>query len=65
MLRRLVPAIRTEPDTTRGFSPDIPAGAERLAELLGAHINGNEFGQHLVLRRWFSDPIADGPTYPE
>ena len=65
VLRRLVPAIRTEPDTTRGFSPDIPAGAERLAELLGAHINGNEFGQHLVLRRWFSDPIADGPTYLE
>jgi uncharacterized protein len=43
----------------RGFSPNIPEGAERLAELLGAAALRNEFGEHLALRKWFSD-VADG-----
>src|SRR6202451_3299990 len=43
----------------RGFSANIPEGAGRLAELLGAAPLRNEFGEHLALRKWFSD-VADG-----
>lgn len=51
----------TEPDgSTRGFSPDVPAGAIRLAEILGASPGRNRFGEHLGLRRWFSEAIGDG-----
>jgi uncharacterized protein YprB with RNaseH-like and TPR domain len=50
------------PDQWRGISPDIPAGAERLAALLGAVLRRNRFGEHLLLRRWFSESI--GPEAP-
>src|SRR5580704_8211585 len=43
----------------RGFLPNFPEGSERLAELLGAAALRNEFGEHLALRKWFSD-VADG-----
>ncbi len=43
----------------RGFSPNFPEGSERLAELLGAAALRNEFGEHLALRKWFSD-VAEG-----
>jgi uncharacterized protein len=36
--------------------PDIPEGSSRLAELLGAAARSNHYGEHLALRRWFSDP---------
>jgi uncharacterized protein YprB with RNaseH-like and TPR domain len=39
----------------RGFRPDIPAGSERLAQILGASARNNRFGDHLGLRRWFSE----------
>jgi len=39
----------------RGMAPDIPEGAERLAEILGARTERNRFGEHLALRRWFSE----------
>ena len=42
----------------RGLAPEIPAGAERLAEILGAAPRRNQFGEHLALRRWFSDAIG-------
>ncbi|HTR46923.1 MAG TPA: ribonuclease H-like domain-containing protein [Verrucomicrobiae bacterium] len=42
----------------RGRAPDIPAGAARLAELLGAQARCNSFGEHLALRRWFSEPLT-------
>ncbi|HXX70790.1 MAG TPA: hypothetical protein VEI55_00745, partial [Candidatus Acidoferrum sp.] len=45
-------------DGPRGFSPDKPAGAERLAEILGAQPARNSFGEHLALNRWFSEPIG-------
>src|SRR5579862_2604180 len=45
---------------TRGFSPNVPAGAGRLAEILGASPRTNRFGEHLGLRRWFSEAIGDG-----
>lgn len=43
-----------------GITPDIPAGAERLAQLLGASTRGNRFGEHLALRRWFSEVVDHG-----
>lgn len=43
----------------RGFSPAIPESAERLAQLLSAAPMRNEFGEHLALRKWFSE-VADG-----
>jgi len=49
-------------DAPRGASPEIPAGAERLAELLGAQTKSNQFGEHLGLRRWFSESIFAEPA---
>jgi uncharacterized protein YprB with RNaseH-like and TPR domain len=52
---------------TRGHAPDIPEGAERLAQLLGAAPQRNRFGEHLALRRWFSEAIgeeAPGELHP-
>lgn len=40
-----------------GHAPDIPAGAERLAQILGATTRANRYGEHLGLRRWFSEVI--------
>ena len=47
-----------ESDGPRSPSPEIPAGAPRLAELLGAQTKSNDFGEHLAVRRWFSEPIS-------
>ncbi len=46
----------------RGLAPDVPAGAERLAQILGAAPKGNRFGEHLALRRWFSESIGGDET---
>ena len=56
--RRPVTASVVECDVPPGFSPEKPAGAERLAEILGAQLQHNSFGEHLVLRRWFSEPVG-------
>ncbi len=55
------PASRAQRGETRpqGFSQNIPEGAERLAEILGAKLVQNHFGEHLALRKWFSD-VANG-----
>jgi uncharacterized protein YprB with RNaseH-like and TPR domain len=45
----------TVDEEPRGFRPDIPAGSERLAQILGASARNNRFGDHLALRRWFSE----------
>jgi uncharacterized protein len=50
--------IGSEP---RGMAPEIPEGSARLAELLGAMPARNRFGEHLALRRWFSEPIGGEP----
>jgi len=47
----------------RGISPETPAGAQRLAKLLGAQARSNQFGEHLALRRWFSEPIASSAEH--
>jgi len=50
---------RSDFEERPGFSPNIPNGAERLAELLGAQLVQNQYGEHLALRKWFSD-VANG-----
>lgn len=48
-------------DEPRGLAPEIPEGSARLATLLGAAPARNRFGEHLALRRWFSESIACEP----
>jgi uncharacterized protein len=45
----------------RGFSPALPDGAERLAEILQATTLSNQFGEHLTVRKWFSEAIGCEP----
>jgi uncharacterized protein len=56
--KRSTMEIGSEP---RGMAPEIPEGSARLAELLGAMPARNRFGEHLLLRRWFSQPIGGEP----
>lgn len=44
--------------SVRGFAPEVPAGAERLAQILGAMPRRNRFGEHLGLRRWFTEQVG-------
>jgi uncharacterized protein len=46
----------------RGMAPEIPEGSGRLAEILGAAALTNRFGEHLALKRWFSDVTSDEVT---
>jgi uncharacterized protein len=61
-LRRRDPVQRPDyaSGAVRGFVPDVPAGAERLAQILGAMPRSNRFGEHLGLRRWFSEQPGSG-----
>jgi len=43
---------------SRGCTPELPGGWERLAALLGAETRANKFGEHLILRRWHDAPEA-------
>src|SRR5580658_5757320 len=45
----------------RSVAAEIPEGSARLAEILGASAQSNRFGEHLLLRRWFSESIGDAP----
>lgn len=56
-------AVETEIEP-RGISPDVPEGSARLAQLLGAAPTRNRFGEHLALRRWFSESIGCEPPEP-
>jgi uncharacterized protein YprB with RNaseH-like and TPR domain len=49
---------RASADRSRGFTPALPDGAERLAQLLEAAVSANGFGEHLTVRKWFSEPIG-------
>jgi uncharacterized protein len=65
-LKALQPVLRREPSSAgdahpRGHSADLPEGAGRLAELLDAKVHSNEFGEHLALRKWYSEPVTDAP----
>lgn len=58
--RKLSPIEIEQP---RGLSVDLPAGSDRLSQLLGAVPQQTRFGEHLALRRWFSESI--GPELPD
>jgi uncharacterized protein len=62
--RHATTTARVEIEMSGRFSPDVPSGAERLAEILGAQPSRNRFGEHLALRRWFSEPV-DNEAAPE
>jgi hypothetical protein len=49
----------------RGMAPDVPESSARLAEILGASARANRFGEHLGLRRWFSESIGCEPPERE
>ena len=51
-------ARNIQADEWWGLPADVPAGAERLAAILGAVPRRNKFGEHLGLRRWFSESIG-------
>jgi uncharacterized protein YprB with RNaseH-like and TPR domain len=63
MVRKLTSLA--EDEEVRGMRPDMPAGAERLAQILGARPSRNKFGEYLALRRWFSESIGcEAPSGP-
>jgi uncharacterized protein len=55
----LRPARRTETPST-GVS-EAAAGGDRLAELLGARVNRNHYGEHLSLQQWYPTPEMCSP----
>src|SRR5277367_3692104 len=54
-------AAESAAGSVRGFSPVLPDGAERLAEMLQAKLLSNSFGEHLTVRKWFSEAIGCEP----
>ena len=50
------PIREEERATRRGYAPEIPEGAERLAEILAARVERTKYGEHLSVRRWYSEP---------
>jgi uncharacterized protein YprB with RNaseH-like and TPR domain/predicted nucleic acid-binding protein len=55
----LRPARRKEAPAVR--VSEAAAGGDRLAELLGARINRNHYGEHLSLQQWYSTPEMCSP----
>ncbi|HEV2488509.1 MAG TPA: ribonuclease H-like domain-containing protein [Candidatus Acidoferrales bacterium] len=60
-VKALRPAGRRMGETPRGELPQIAEASEQLALLLGATTVRNRYGEHLALRRWFSEPCAFEP----
>jgi uncharacterized protein len=50
----LRPSRRREGESAR--TVDLPAECDRLARLLGAQTNKNQYGEHLSLRQWYATP---------
>ncbi|MGH9683422.1 MAG: ribonuclease H-like domain-containing protein [Candidatus Acidiferrales bacterium] len=44
-----------------GFTTVVPEGSRRLAQILEARTVSNTHGEHLALRRWFSEPAECNP----
>jgi len=59
--RKACVAAETAKSDVRGFSPALPDGAERLAAMLQAKPLSNSFGEHLSVRKWFSEAIGCEP----
>ncbi|MGB6979866.1 MAG: ribonuclease H-like domain-containing protein [Candidatus Acidiferrales bacterium] len=61
-LKALAPARQGKSaEELRSCTPGVPEGSARLADLLGAAVGSNRFGEHLALRRWFSEPADFTP----
>jgi uncharacterized protein len=45
----------------RGYVPELPENAERLARLLGAEIRRNQHGEYLVFSAWYPEPELGEP----
>jgi len=58
----LKPARKRAPQEAPIHAGEAPAESDRLAELLGAVIGRNRYGEHLVVRRWFSSPEPCAPA---
>ena len=60
-LRALEPArpSAAPPDRPRLCAPDEE---DALAQLLGAGVAGNHFGEHLAIRNWYSTPEYAEPS---
>jgi uncharacterized protein YprB with RNaseH-like and TPR domain len=59
-----VKALRPAPrivDEPRGERAQVAEASEQLAMLLGAKVGSNRYGEHLALRRWFSEPNSFEP----
>lgn len=59
--KRTSTASRAVAHSAPGFSPALPEGAELLAQLLEATASANDFGEHLTVRKWFSEAIGCAP----
>src|SRR6266852_5265033 len=55
----LRPARRKEAATP--CVSETAAGCDRLAELLGAQVNRNRYGEHLSLQQWYATPEMRSP----
>jgi uncharacterized protein len=60
-IKRSAAAPRATTNESCGFNPALPDGAERLAQLLEAAASTNEFGEHLIVRKWFSEAVGCAP----
>ena len=43
-------------------APDSPDGSDRLAQLLGAQVRRNHYGEHLSVAQWFATPETCSPN---
>jgi uncharacterized protein len=55
---RLAAGASDVPIHLRGFSPALPDGAGQLAEMLEGKTVSNSFGEHMAVRKWFSEAIG-------
>jgi uncharacterized protein YprB with RNaseH-like and TPR domain len=55
-----VAALR--PARQRVVADDLPPDSERLGALVGAAVQSNRYGEHLVARNWYSEPEACEPA---
>lgn len=60
-LKALRPANRPASASTAEASVQTVEPCDSLAELLGATSQRNRFGEHLSIRRWYSDPSSIDP----
>jgi uncharacterized protein len=55
----LRPASRKDPPAA--CVPEVASGGDRLADLLGARVRRNHYGEHLSLQHWYATPEMCSP----